>query len=214
MWNGSPSWWPRASMRGAVLVEWRTVMRKTIHALGGTLTAAAFCAVLTVPHAVFAAEPGLSAITITGAVPPITYLPDPTQLGNGDNASFSGHAVTIAELADSSAHVKAASITLKFDDVSTNYPARIGLSSKYNGLKSGEKIITYQATAVSTGISLDCTFPAAASQCLSDIGQAKTFDREDITLEISTSADTSPTSEVLPAGIYSDTLTLKVGATL
>jgi len=191
-------------------------MRKTIHALGGTITAAAFCAVLAVPHAVFAAEPGLSAITITGAVPPITHLPAPTQLGDSQNASFSAgsNAVTVTELADPSAHVKAASITLKFEDVSTNYSARIGLYSSNKGLKSGGKIITYQATADAPGISLGCTFDGATSQCLSNIAQAKIFDREDITLEINTVVNASTTAEILPEGIYSDTLTLKVGTTL
>jgi hypothetical protein len=189
-------------------------MRKTIHALGGTLTAAAFCAVLTVPHAVFAAEPAASNITITGAVPPITHLPPPAQDGQADNASFSGNAVTITELADPSAHVKAASISLKFEDVSTNYPARIGLYSLHKALKFDGNLVTYQATASASGITLSCTFDGATSQCLSNIGQARVFDREDITLDISTVVTPTTTEAILPPGTYSDTLTLKVGASL
>jgi hypothetical protein len=188
-------------------------MRKTIHALGGTLTAAAFCAVLAVPHAAFALEPGVSDITITGVVPSITYLPPPIQDGTSPTASFSGNAVTITELVDASAHVKAASISLKFEDVSTNYPAKISLSSINKGLISGQKIITYQASAESLGISVECTFNGSTSKCISG-GDAKIFQSEDITLEISTVVNSSTTAEVLPAGTYSDTLTLKVGTTL
>jgi len=188
-------------------------MRKTIHALGGTITAAAFCAVLAVPHAVFAAEPGVSAITITGAVPPITYLPPPKKLGDSLNASFSNNAVTIVELADASAHLKAASISLIFEDVSTNYPAKIGLYSTNQGLMSGGKLITYQASAETPGMSVECIFDGSTPKCITS-NDPKIFQSEDITLDISTVVNAQTTAEVLPEGIYSDTLTLKVGTTL
>jgi len=189
-------------------------MRKTIHALGGTLTAAAFCALLAVPHAAFALEPAVSDITITGDVPPITYLPPPIQDGTSPNASFSGNAVTITELVDASAHVKEASISLVFKKVSTNYPAKIGLYSLNKGLKSGSKIVTYQATADSDLISVGCTFDGSKSECVSSANLASILDKKDITLDISTVVNPSTTAEIITPGIYSDTLTLKVGASL
>jgi hypothetical protein len=190
-------------------------MRKTIHALSGTLTAAAFCAVLTVPHAAFATEPGVSEITITGAVPPITNLPTPTQSGGSQNATFSGNAVSIQELADASAHLKEAAITLLFENVTTNYPARIGVYSLNKGLKSGNTLVKYQATVESApDLSFDCVFDGIISQCLSNITQSKIFRLDKITLDISTVVDQSTASAILPHGTYSDTLTLKVGTTL
>jgi hypothetical protein len=184
-------------------------MRKTMTALGGTIASTALL-ILMATNAM-AIEPGVSAITITGSVPPITYMPPPKEIGSSVNASLSGSTVTIAELADDSAHQKASNITIEFTGLTTNYAAKVGLYSASNGLTNGEFTIPYTAKA-QTGTMVEtptCQFSGAPTTCVSS--QSSRLEEVNLEVEISTYVNGS---QIVPAGTYTDTLTLKVGASL
>ena len=193
-------------------------MRKHLTALGGAVVSAAIFAVLMAPNAAFAVDPadlqgnpGTSSINISGSVPAITYLPAaPISVDPPINASLAGNAVTITELADASAHTNSSYITLGFENVTTNYPAKIGLFSVNKALKNGAYFVSYTAQATTTGLTTPlCNFSGGVVDCKSS--NAVILDAATIEIEIKTITDAT---QILPAGIYSDVLTLKVGSSL
>jgi hypothetical protein len=191
-------------------------MRKNKNTLRGAVACLGLFGLLAAPGAVLAIEPGTSTIQITGTVPPITHLPAPTALG-GDNATYTAGIMTITELVDSTAHLKPASLTLKFEGVTTNYPAKFAFTSTNNGLKSGSEIIPYSAGASAPGATPHaCTFGTGGpTNCVSAAAApAITFTGIDVEVEITTDILANDNDRIVQAGTYSDTLVFKVGATL
>lgn len=180
------------------------------------LASAAFVALMAGSGAVFAGDPGSAIFNITGEVGSITNLPTPTP-GTGTNASASGNTVNIQDLADpTTAKLKDSSIAFTFSNVNTNYAAKIGLYSSNGGLKNGSLLnLPYKAVAAATtntSLNNTCVIPgltATSHTCVSPATTGAILVSETITLTIST--DDADYANPLPAGTYTDTLTLKIG---
>ena len=196
-------------------------MRKHLTALGGAVVSAAIFAVLMAPNAAFAVDPadlqgnpGQSSINISGNVPYITYLPAaPTGTGTTENSSVNANNVSILQLADSTAHLQDSITILKYGGVTTNYPARIGLYSdpNNNSLKNeaGDKIKYTAEASVGPSSTGACEFNGLPSvACILEVGSI--LNEAEIKVQIVTDSS----DQIVRAGHYTDTLTLKVGADL
>lgn len=192
-------------------------MRKNIKMLGGAIVSAAILsAVAATPNVAAPGQPGLSSVSISGEVPAITVLPSaPDSATTGANASLHDNAVSIDALADSEAHLNGSSISLTYSGVTTNYPAIISLYSSNKALKNGSNFIKYSAkatlasapTSPTTGF---CEFQQNLTP-ICTINTNSIINEGNIIVNILTEPDAI---QILPKGIYSDTLTLKVGASL
>jgi hypothetical protein len=193
------------------------VMRNNNNALLGALGCLGLLGLLAAPGAVLAAEPGTYGIQISGTVPPITILPTPSVV-TLENANFtpSTGVATIDELIDAAGHLKTANVVLKFEGVTTNYPAKVAFTSTNNGLKSGSAVISYGATAQVAGepLAVECIFGAGGpANCISSDAAVK-LNEVSIEVGITTEIPENVGDTVITAGTYSDTLVFKVGATL
>ncbi len=191
-------------------------MRKNKNTMRAAIGCLGLLGLLAAPGAVLAIEPGTSTIQITGTVPPITYLPPPAIVAF-DNATFAAGTVAITDLVDAAGRLKIAAVTLNFEGVTTNYPARVAFTSTNNGLKAlgVATPIAYRATATALNEPLDvaCNFgQGQAANCVST-DAAITLADVDIQVEITTDS-TANNDLVFEAGTYTDTLVFKVGATL
>ena len=185
-------------------------MRKNIKVLGGAIVSVAILSVVAAtPNVAAPGEPGSSDIIISGSVPAITVLPPTPDTGvTAMNATLSGNTVSITTLADDEAHLTDSSIILQYSGVTTNYPTTIELISAHNGLKNGGDTVKYSAEA-SFGIKKTglCEFEITPTPCKVPIGQSL----NNSIIKIIIKTELNP-NHLLQYGVYSDTLTLKIGS--
>ncbi len=158
--------------------------------------------------------------TINGVAVPVCLLGSPAPAGGASNATFSANAITLTQFIDpSTALVNDSNMTLQIANAMCNYNAWLSVSSQNGGLKSSNAptvvagsqgfmtIVPYsvQANWGSIGVLLDTSTGGTVAKT-----QAGGANSGSLSLAFATHKSTLPVVQ----GIYTDVVTVKIGASL
>jgi hypothetical protein len=184
----------------------------------GTMAAVAALAFACSP--VLAEDTVSKLLTIGGDVDNSVSIPnDPTAIeGSNNNSEFENGSITITSLASTNMTPAPASITVKYDDVSTNYPTKLTLTSNSTGLtnSSVETVpsgftnkIYYTAVASKENGEDIVSLNTSSTNSINSSDLAAFSNNITVTITIPNGDDETNNLKLLQ-GHYSDTLTLQI----